>query len=89
MADVSTKATTISEVTTTGKVKWYDPRKGIGYIAGDDGHDYFVHFSNIKIGHRRTVLLDGEDVTFAVKEGQKGPEAAQVVITPHNQESED
>ena len=71
-----------NDVRITGSVKWYDPRKGIGFIKGDDGNDYYIHHSGIKKGHVRHVLLDGENVTFDLKEGEKGAEAANVCILP-------
>lgn len=70
-----------------GKVKWYDPRKGIGYIETENG-DVFVHFSAIKEGHLRAVLLDGEDVTLTICEGKKGPEASDVYLA-HKPKNDD
>lgn len=70
---------TNEEKVINGTVKWWDPRKGIGYIETAKG-DVFCHFSNIKEGHLRVVLIDGEDVTLTVKDGKKGPEACNVNV---------
>lgn len=70
---------TTEEKVITGTVKWWDPRKGIGYIETPEG-DAFCHFSNIKEGHMRVVLVDGEDVTLTVREGKKGLEACNVNV---------
>lgn len=48
-----------------GNVKWFDPRKGFGFIVGEDGNDYFVHFSNILADGFRTLRADIE-VEFEV-----------------------
>lgn len=48
-----------------GNVKWFDPRKGFGFIVGEDGNDYFVHFSNILADGFRTLRADTE-VEFEV-----------------------
>lgn len=48
-----------------GNVKWFDPRKGFGFIVGEDGNDYFVHFSNILADGFRTLRAEAE-VEFEV-----------------------
>jgi CspA family cold shock protein len=62
----------------TGKVKFINETKGIGFIEQENGPDLFVHFSAISGDGFRT-LADGQEVTFTVKQGQKGPEAENVL----------
>jgi CspA family cold shock protein len=62
----------------TGRVKWFDEKKGFGFIEGQDGKDVFVHFRAIKNEGFKT-LADGQEVTFDVEQGQKGPQAVNVV----------
>ena len=64
--------------TVTGKVKFFNESKGFGFIEQENGADVFVHFSAISGDGFRT-LTDGQTVTFSVKQGQKGPEAENVV----------
>jgi CspA family cold shock protein len=61
-----------------GKVKWFNPRKGYGFIATPDGRDIFVHYSNIG-GEGFKTLDEGDAVTFDVIEGEKGPRATNVM----------
>ena len=61
-----------------GTVKWFNAEKGFGFITSEEGKDLFVHFSEIQKDGFKT-LEEGEKVTFDVKEGQKGPQAAHVV----------
>jgi len=61
-----------------GKVKWFNPRKGYGFIEGSDGRDIFVHYSTIRSEGFRT-LAEGDAVTFDVVDGEKGPRAENVV----------
>ena len=61
-----------------GTVKWFNARKGYGFIGRDNGEDVFVHFSAIQMdGYRR--LDQGQDVEFSIEEGPKGIQAAEVV----------
>ena len=62
----------------TGTVKWFNDEKGFGFISGADGKDVFVHFSAIQAQGRRT-LREGQSVEFIVTDGQKGPQASEVV----------
>ena len=64
--------------TTTGTVKWFNETKGFGFIEREDGPDVFVHFSSIK-GEGFKTLSDGQKVEFTVTDGQKGPQAENVV----------
>ena len=63
---------------TTGTVKFFNPTKGFGFIEREDGPDVFVHFSAIKADGFKT-LADGQKVQFTVTQGQKGPQAENVV----------
>ena len=64
----------------TGTVKWFNESKGFGFITPDDGSkDVFVHFSAIASDGFRT-LAEGQQVTFDVEQGPKGPQAANVKI---------
>ena len=60
-----------------GKVKWFNNRKGFGFIQQEDGPDLFVHFSSIQTDGYRT-LNEGEEVTFDVEDGERGPKAVNV-----------
>lgn len=61
-----------------GTVKWFDVRKGFGFISDDEGMDYFVHFSEIQgDGFKR--LRDGQDVIFEAGEDDKGRLVARAV----------
>ena len=58
-----------------GTVKFYNEGKGFGFIAGEDGKEYFVHRSGIKEG---VTLHDNDAVTFDVEQGDRGPKATNV-----------
>ncbi|MFC1493818.1 cold-shock protein [Thermodesulfobacteriota bacterium] len=60
-----------------GTVKWFNNRKGFGFIQQEDGPDLFVHFSSINTEGYKT-LNEGEEVTFEVEEGERGPKAVNV-----------
>ena len=61
----------------TGTVKWFDERKGYGFIDRDNGDDIFVHYSQISGAGFRN-LQEGERVEFTVGQGRKGPAAEDV-----------
>ncbi|MEV7725062.1 cold-shock protein [Streptomyces sp. NPDC087917] len=62
-----------------GTVKWFNSEKGFGFIAQDGGGpDVFAHYSNIS-GNGYRELAEGETVTFDVTQGQKGPQAENIV----------
>ena len=62
----------------TGKVKWFNPKKGYGFIKPDDGgEDLFVHHSSIQ-GEGYKSLKEDQSVTFDVEDGEKGPQATNV-----------
>jgi CspA family cold shock protein len=61
-----------------GTVKWFNARKGYGFIGQEEGEDVFVHFTAIQMdGYRR--LDEGQQVEFSIEEGPKGIQAANVV----------
>ena len=62
-----------------GTVKWFNGTKGYGFIAREEGPDVFVHYSSIQ-GEGFRNLTEGQSVEFAVEQGAKGPQAAEVVI---------
>jgi len=64
--------------TVTGTVKWFNETKGYGFIAQEDGPDVFVHFSAIQ-GDGVKTLTAGQKVEVTVTDGQKGPQAENVV----------
>lgn len=60
-----------------GKVKWFNAEKGFGFIETEDGNDVFVHYSAIQAEGFKT-LEEGQEVSFEVVEGARGPQAANV-----------
>jgi CspA family cold shock protein len=65
----------------SGKVKWFDPKKGYGFIIGEAGQDVFVHYTSIE-GDGFRALKDGETVDYELTEGDKGLQAKNVVRLP-------
>ena len=62
----------------TGTVKWFDETKGFGFIQQPNGPDVFAHFSAIASTGFKT-LAEGQQVEFSVTQGQKGPQAQDIV----------
>jgi len=61
-----------------GTVKWFNAEKGYGFITGEDGVDYFAHYSQIQTEGYKTVD-QGQAVNFEVYNGDKGPQAINIV----------
>jgi len=64
--------------TTTGRVKWFDAKKGFGFIEQEGGDDVFVHFRAI-VSEGYKSLDEGQEVEFELEDGEKGPQAANVI----------
>jgi cold shock protein len=62
----------------TGQVRWFNNAKGYGFLGREDGPDVFVHYSSIQREGYKT-LKEGDRVQFDVIQGEKGPQADQVV----------
>lgn len=61
-----------------GKVKWFNGEKGYGFIECNNGEDVFVHFTGIQDDGYR-ILEEGQEVSFEIIEGNRGPQASKVV----------
>ncbi|MCF6289978.1 MAG: cold-shock protein [Desulfobacterales bacterium] len=64
-----------------GTVKWFNSSKGYGFIARDQGDDVFVHFTSIRDTGGFRSLEEGQKVEFTVNQGQKGPQADDVIAS--------
>ena len=64
--------------TVNGTVKWFNETKGFGFIQQESGPDVFAHFSEIASSGFKT-LMEGQQVEFSVVQGQKGPNAVNIV----------
>jgi cold shock protein len=62
-----------------GRVKWFNDKKGYGFIERDDGDDVFVHYSAID-GEGFRTLYEGQEVEFEITDGPKGPQASKVSL---------
>lgn len=62
-----------------GTVKWFNSKKGFGFISREDGNDVFVHFSGINMDGYKT-LSEGQKVEFEINDSDKGPEARDVKL---------
>jgi CspA family cold shock protein len=62
----------------SGSVKWFNESKGFGFITAEDGKEVFVHFSAIS-GDGFKTLAEGDQVSFDIEQGPKGPRAVNVV----------
>jgi CspA family cold shock protein len=71
-----------------GTVKWFNPRKGYGFITAEDGKDIFVHYADIS-GEGYRTLVEGDIVTFDIVEGEKGLRAENVIKKTASESKED
>ncbi len=63
----------------TGQVKWFDSKKGFGFLQTDDGNEVFVHYSEISSTGFKN-LEEGQKVEFEIIEGKKGPAASKLTV---------
>lgn len=69
-----------------GKVKWFNNKKGYGFITDSDNNDHFVHFSNVAKDYQHNIR-ENDEVTFDIAEGKKGPHAVNVELVSHLDEN--
>ncbi len=62
-----------------GTVKWFNATKGFGFLTTEDGQDVFVHFSALEDNGEFRTLDEGQAIEFEIIEGEKGPQASNVV----------
>ena len=77
--DTDIPRATNSSGSETGTVKWFNAKKGYGFITRDNGEDVFVHYRNVE-GNGRRAITDGKRVSFVVVESDKGPQAETVEV---------
>ncbi|MDX1505974.1 MAG: cold-shock protein [Spongiibacter sp.] len=78
MPDLVDKLSTKRE---RGAVKWFNVSKGYGFITRENGEDVFVHFRSIRDkGRGRRSLVEGQEVEFVLSDGEKGPQAEDVLV---------
>jgi CspA family cold shock protein len=64
---------------TRGTVKWFNSKKGFGFIKTESTDDIFIHYSGIK-GEGYRTIEEGQEVEFTIKQGKKGPEASDLIV---------
>ena len=64
-----------------GKVKFFNEQTGFGFVAGEDGKEYFVHSTGLSEGAK---ITEDDAVEFEVEEGDRGPKAVKVKVNPHH-----
>ena len=64
---------------TKGTVKWFNDKKGFGFLSREEGDDVFVHHTSIQAEGFKT-LREGQEVEFEVQDGPKGPQAVNVTV---------
>ncbi len=68
-----------------GRVKWFDPTKGIGFITTDDGLNVFVHYSSLPVRDGKFIPLEeNQTVSFDIMEGIQGPQAVNIEFLTQN-----
>ena len=72
-----------------GKIKWYKREKGYGFITGDDGKDYFVHYTALPEDMQDAREDDNLKVTFELKDTDRGPQAVEIVFLDKEEDSEE
>ena len=70
-----------------GKIKWYKREKGYGFIVGEDGKDYFVHYTALPQDMQDAREEDEMKVTFELKDTDRGPQAVDIVFEEKSEEA--